>query len=321
LTVLSNEAPRSISKNSNSILEKIKAFNSVDFFKPSSFLLKKQTNFFIHSASYVNLTTDSSQKSLIFKENLEFTIKIFNTFSSYIDKFSYISTAFCIGNIGGLIDNNYHNKIKSLYRNFYEESKHATEKFLLEEEKQKGIPVQILRPSVLGGNINSKPKYFISKYMVYYLLGKFFYKNPFNNNSIRIIANFDTGLNIIPVDYTAKVISKTYLKEIKQLNIVHSKSTNLKSGMSRALETVNFNDFTFVNAPNDNIIINDKNKLEKFYYSSIGLHLNPYLISKPYEFNTKLLESIIPMPKYNLEDYIEHTIEYAKKEGFRNKRW
>ncbi|MEI6866103.1 SDR family oxidoreductase [Flavicella sp.] len=314
-------APEFISKNKGTILNKIKVLDMDAFFKPENFLSKTESNFFIHSAGSVNLSTDISQKEIIYNGVFEFTKNVFDTFSSFITKFTYISTAFSIGNIGGLIGNDYHSEKIPKYRNFYEEYKHLTERFLLKKGKEKNIDIQILRPSVLGGNIFKKSTYFVSNYMVYYLLGKFFYKNPLNDNSIRIAANFKTGLNIIPVDYVAKVITSVFDKKIEQLNIVHSKSTNIVTGMSKIIKTVDFNNFTFLNSSSGGLLLEGKNRLESIYYNTIGLHLNQYLISDPYEYDTTLLESIVPIPKYNIEDYLEDTIRYAKARKFRGEKW
>ncbi len=317
----SDAAPEFIALNKEAILAKVNVLDMDAFFKPELYLTTKEDNFFIHSAGCVNLSTDISQRETIFNGNLEFTKDIFNTFSDYITKFTYISTAFSIGNIGGLIDNDYHNSKEPQYRNFYEQSKHETEKFLLQKGKEKEVEVQILRPSVLGGNIFNKSPYFISNYMVYYLLGKFFYKSPLVGNSIRIAANFKTGLNIIPVDYVAKVIANVFQKQIDQLNIVHSKSTNIVKGMSRIIKAVDFNDFTFLNSSSGGLLLEGKNRLEDIYYKSIGLHLNQYLTSDPYEYDTQLLESIVPIPNYNVEDYLEDTINYAKNKNFKGEGW
>ncbi|NAS31870.1 NAD-dependent epimerase/dehydratase family protein [Flavobacteriaceae bacterium R38] len=320
----SGAAPESILKQKDILIKKVKVLDANAFFNPESFLKKEQNNFFIHSAGYVNLSTHESQKEEIFKENLGFTKEIFNTFYPYLSKFIYISTAFCIGNIGGLINNDYHDsEIKPIYRNFYEESKHKAEQFLKQEGSKRDVAIQILRPSVLGGNIFEQSKFFISKFMVYYLLGKFFYKNPITKNAIRITANINAGLNIIPVDYAAKVISKVFhLKEINQLNIVHPKCTHLKSGISKILESVNFKSFTIVDSQQDNEEeLANMNVLEKLYYNSIGVHLKPYLTSKPYEFETKLLELIYPMPNYDLDGYLEQTMKFAIAKNFKNERY
>lgn len=316
----SEAAPEFVSKNMDTILKRVRVMSMEAFFKPENFLSKDENNFFIHSAGCVNLSTDPSQKDLIFDGNLKLTERIFSTFSSYIKKFTYISTAFSIGNIGGLIDNDYHATTAPQYRNYYEESKHATEKYLLKSGKEESVDVQILRPSVLGGNIFEKSPFFISSYMVYYLLGKFFYKSNFGENSIRLAANFKTGLNIIPVDYVAKVIACVYRQDVEQLNIVNSESTNVVAGMSRIIKTVGFNNFTFLNSTGD-LLLEGKNKLEDIYYKSIGLHLDRYLTSTPYEYDTSLLESIVPIPKYNIQDYLEDTITYAKTNDFKGEGW
>ena len=318
-SILTNEAaPDAVIQNSSAILNKVNVLETAEFLNPADYLTASEKNYFIHSAGCVNLTTDRSQKEVLFKENLEFTKTIFEAFSSYITKFTYISTAFSIGDIGGLIDNNYHNK-EPKYRNFYEASKHAAEKFLRIEGNKLGVEIQILRPSVLGGNIFQDSKYFISKYMVYYLVGKFFHNNPLvKGKSIRLALNSETGLNIVPVDYVAKVIATVFTKNIEQLNIVQRKSTNVLNGMKRIIDTVGFKDYTFVNTSDDHFVPEAKNKLEEIYYNTIGLHLKKYITSSPYEFDTSLLESIVPMPLYNIEEYLTHTIEYAKNNKFKS---
>ncbi len=320
--VLTSEAaPSFVSDNLEEIMTRVKVLEMDAFFQPENYLSKSESNYFIHSAGCVNLTTDPSHRDAIFEDNVDLTSNIFNAFSSYIQKFTYISTAFSIGNIGGLIENDYHSEMKPLYRNFYEESKHSAEKMLLKKGAETGIEIQILRPSVLGGNIFKKSPYFISNYMVYYLFGKFFYKGFFGEASIRLAANFKTGLNIIPVDYAAKVIARVFPRDIGQLNIVHSTGTNIVKGMSRIIRAVGFTNFTFQNVSSNDLILEGKNKLEEIYYKSIGLHLGQYLTSTPYEYDTQLLESILPIPKYNVEDYLEDTIQFAKSRGFKGEGW
>ena len=317
----SNPVYQSDPKKSIHLLDRITVYNLNQFLNPKTFINTDESTYLIHSAGYVNLSLDEAHKTAIYEENYEFTKTIFDNFSPFITKFIYISTAFSIGNIGGLIQNDYHNGTIPEFRNNYEASKHASEKFIIENARKNNISYQILRPSVLGGNIFDQPKYFISKYMVYYLVGKFFYKSTALKDSVRIVTNFESGLNIVPVDYVAKVIAKVYQKNIDQLNIVHSKSTSLINGMKRILDTVDFKKLSLINSDQKHFILKNKNALEQLYYNTIGMHLEPYLTSKPSEFNTDLLESILPMPEYNLEDYLEYTIAYAKSRGFVNEKW
>lgn len=320
LNMLESEfAPKFIQDNLKDVLAKIKVVDAEVILNPESYLPKGELFYFIHSAGYVNLSTDPGNKEEIFKENYHFTKSIFSAYEGFLQKFIYISTAFSIGDLGGLIGDDYIEIQKGAYRNFYEASKHASEKFLTKAGKEKNIPIQILRPSVLGGNAMDSPSFFISKYMVFYLFAKFFHNNP-SKDHIRITANRDSGLNIIPTDYAAKVIVAVFNTDVKQLNIVHSKATNITSGISKILDTVGFYKY---NITQDivNKTIGFESALEQFYYETIGVHLSPYLTSKPYEWDTSLLESILPIPKYDLEQYLANTVEFAKLKNFRNQKW
>jgi len=312
----SKTAPREITTSIQKHLEKIAVFNTNSFFNPNNYLDASVETYCIHSAGFVNLSTNQVHKEEIFAENLDFTKRIFECFNAYITKFVYISTAYSIGDVGGIIPNTFHTKTaKPNFRNFYEESKYLAEQYLRKESKTKNIPLQILRPSVLGGNIFDNPQYFISKYMVYYLLAKFFHNTPLVNDTIRIAINKNTGLNIIPVDYAASIIEKVFTMNIEELNIVHSTSTSLVSGIHRIAETVNFKKLEIV-SPSLDILESFSSKLETLYYNSIGVHLEPYLTSTPYEYDTSLLESILPIPLYDTVDYLEHTVTYAKKRAW-----
>ncbi|MEJ1221205.1 SDR family oxidoreductase [Sediminicola sp. 1XM1-17] len=315
----SEYAPNFIKSNLQQIIDKIQVIDATLLLNPKSFLGDVKINFFIHSAGFVNLSTDIEAKEDIFKENFEFTKDIFKAYSAYIKKFIYISTAFAAGDIGGFLDNDYSTKDKGKYRNHYEASKHASEKYLLQAGKAQNIPIQILRPSVLGGNIKDQPHFFISKYMVFYLFAKFFH-NSNSGDLIRISTTETAGLNIIPTDYAAKVIVKAMDREIKQLNIVHSKETNLMAGMSKIFDVVGFDNFSFTNEK-INAMTGFKSDLEKFYYETIGIHLNPYLTSKPNQWDTSLLESIMPIPSYDLEEYLIQTVSFAKSKKFRSQQW
>lgn len=302
------------------LLGKIKVVPAHTLLSPSTFLEKQKKYHFIHSAGYVNLSVYPENKDEIFSENFDFTKNIFHAFEPYISKFTFISTAFSIGNFSGVLNNDYLSiDSPKEFRNAYEASKNATEKFLVKAGKTENIPIQILRPSVLGGNAIDHPNFFISKYMVFYLFAKFFHKSN-AGDQIRIMANADSGLNIIPTDYAAKVIVKVLETDIEQLNIVHHKETNIVRGISKILETVGFNTFD-ITQEIVNQTLGFESVLEKLYYETIGVHLNPYLTAKAYSWDTTLLESILAIPSYDVEEYLVKTVEFAKAKNFRNQNW
>jgi nucleoside-diphosphate-sugar epimerase len=285
-----------------------------------TFLEKTKGAYLIHSAGYVNLSTDEDLKDKIFDENVLLTQKLFSIFHPYIKKFIYIGTAFSSGVRKGLIANDFHNlDFKPEHRNAYEYAKFHSENFIAKECKAIGLPFQILRPSVIGGKmLGTENNYFIPKYMVFYLLAKFFYftsKRKGKQETVRFIINTDTGLNIIPVDYVAKVIVTTFERDdIEQLNIVNYNSFNMVQGLQLIMKEVGYTNFTLI--PN-NFDFQYKNTIEKLYYESIGKHLKPYFIADANEYDTTLLNSILEIPKLDNDDFT-NLIRYAIANDFQD---
>lgn len=315
----SENVPPFIHGRREQILKKIEVVDAQRLLRPETFLNGEWIDFFIHSAGYVNLSTSPEAKAEVFRENFDFTKAIFNGYSKWIKKFVYISTAFSFGDVGGTLKNDQDQNHSGNYRNHYEAAKRASEDYLLKEGRLKGIPIQILRPSVLGGNIQEAPNFFISKYMVFYLFAKFFHNNR-SKETIRLTTDCNTGLNIVPTDYAANVIVKVLEEEIGQLNIVHTQETNIMKGITRVLHAVGFSNFTFTEERITKAT-GFTSRLEEFYYETIGVHLHPYLNSKPSKWDTTLLESILPMPHYNVEEYLWQTVAFAKAANFKNQKW
>ena len=276
--------------------------------------------YFIHSAGYVNLSTDEEQREKIFEENTNITKAIFKTFSPFIKKFIYISTAFSSGERKGLIDNDFHNlKFKPTHRNAYENAKFDSENFVVEQCLSLGLPYQILRPSVIGGKmIGKESNFFIPKFMVFYLLAKFFHFTANRNSTqenVRFMVNDTTGLNIIPVDYVAKVILNTFQRDdIQQLNIVNHTSFNIVKGLQLIMKEVGYTNFSTVP---DTLDFSYLNSIEKLYYESIGKHLKPYFITEANEYDTTLLNSILEIPKIDSEA-LTNMIRYARINNFKD---
>lgn len=286
----------------------------------SDYTIKLKDAYFIHSAGYVNLSTDEDQKEKIFNENAVMTKTIFQLFSPFIKKFIYISTAFSSGIRKGLIVNDFHNlDFKLEHRNAYENAKYHSEEFVINQCKELNLPYQILRPSVIGGKmLGTDNLYFIPKYMVFYLMAKFFHftaQRKDQQENVRFSISEETGLNIIPVDYVSKVIVSTFQRtDIVQLNIVHNKSFNLVKGLQLIMKEVGYSNFSII--PNG-LDFDYKNTIEKLYYESIGKHLKPYLTSAANEYDTTLLNSILEIPKLDAESFT-NMIRYAKLHNFKD---
>jgi len=287
---------------------------------PKAYAKKLQSAYFIHSAGLVNLSTDEEQRDKIFEENTAFTKTIFETFSPFITKFIYISTAFSSGERSGIIGNDFHNlDFEPRFRNAYENAKFESEKFVIEQSNSLGLPFQILRPSVIGGKMmGTENNYFIKKFMVFYLLAKFFHFTANKSSkqlNVRFIVNSATGLNIIPVDYVAKIIFNTFQREdIQQLNIVNHTSFNIVRGLELIMNEVGYSNFSTVS---DTFDFDYQNSIEKLYYESIGKHLKPYFITDANEYDTSLLQSILPIPNVDATA-LTNMIHYARMHKFKD---
>ena len=317
----SNYTPKILlEKGTISLLKYIEIIDTDLVQLQDTFTEKLKDSYFIHSAGYVNLSTDEDQKEKIFNENAVMTKTIFQLFSPFIIKFIYISTAFSSGARKGLIDNDFHNLNFELeHRNAYENAKYHSEEFVIEQCKALNLPYQILRPSVIGGKmLGTENRYFIPKYMVFYLMAKFFHftaQRKDQQQNVRFAISENTGLNIIPVDYVSKVIVSTFERtDIVQLNIVHNQSFNLVKGLQLIMKEVGYSNFSII--PNG-LDFDYKNTIEKLYYESIGKHLKPYLTSAASEYDTTLLNSILEIPKLDSESFT-NMIRYAKLHNFKD---
>ena len=317
----SNYTPKILlEKGTISLLKYIEIIDTDLVQLQDTFTEKLKNSYFIHSAGYVNLSTDEDQKEKIFNENAVMTKTIFQLFSPFIKKFIYISTAFSSGARKGLIDNDFHNLDFELeHRNAYENAKFHSEEFVIEQCKALNLPYQILRPSVIGGKmLGTENRYFIPKYMVFYLMAKFFHftaQRKDQQQNVRFAISENTGLNIIPVDYVSKVIVSTFERtDIVQLNIVHNQSFNLVKGLQLIMKEVGYSNFSIIS---NSLDFDYKNTIEKLYYESIGKHLKPYLTSAASEYDTTLLNSILEIPKLDSESFT-NMIRYAKLHNFKD---
>jgi nucleoside-diphosphate-sugar epimerase len=306
-TLLSSSfVPQKISKIG---LEVIKSFIEVidsSNITPHKTLIQNLSDaYFIHSAGFVNLSTDAQHYDSIYNENKKVTESFLSIYGPHIKKFIYVSTAYCTGVRAGLISNDFHNlDFEPQFRNAYENAKFESEKYVARYCTEKGIEYQILRPSVIGGKLMSEENRFhVLKYMGFYLLGKFFhfYSKSKKNENVRIPITFDTGLNIIPVDYVAKVIVKSFQRnDIIQLNIAHNKSYDIAGGIKIIMEEAGHINFNLVPLEE---FKEYQNVTERLYFEKIGKHLSPYLNAPKNEYDTELLNSILPIPEIDAHTF------------------
>lgn len=265
----------------------------------------------IHCAATLNLLNTEKAKQENYTVNYQGTMNLFNQLKGKFDKFIYISTIFSCGEMSGYTNDNYLDKKNTKFRSHYERYKYLIEKRINNICKKENIQLQILRPSIISGRLMDYPYYYIPNFDHFYLFGMFFetMRKKNHNEKVRIFINKDGGLNIIPVDYAAKIVVNTIETNVKELNIVHSKNTPHNFYLAKILEMVGYNNYEFVSEKPTNL-----NSLEIIYYNSIGSAITPY-VNVDVKYETEGVKSIkknkIPEPAVieNFEGLINFAIE------------
>ena len=228
----------------------------------------------VHVASSVNLGKSDKVRREIIKNNYQATVDLIESLGQNIARVIYVSTAFASGRRKGLVTDDYLSLgVDNLqFRNHYEEFKYKAEQTIVEKSKKFGFSYTIARPSVICGRMLDNPTYYLNRYTVFYLVGTFLNKMKGKEDSFRIVGGEHTDLNIIPVDYVAKALTRLVDNtKIDQINIVSSKEVPIQEVLTKMFAVSGFHDYSFVENYYENT-----NYFEKIYYKTAGEQLSDY---------------------------------------------
>lgn len=275
----------------------------------------------IHSAAIVRLDSRDKTRDQIIKNNYQATIDLVNRFSDRLEHMIFVSTAYACGAIDGEVDNNYlrmdEGSLK--FRNYYEEYKFKAEQAVNELADKHGFDLSIVRPSIICGRLIVEPHYVMNRYIVFYLMGKFFQEMakvaPDRDQVVRIQAVEDVSLNMIPVDYVAKTIVRVLRnKDIKQLNIVNSVPFPMKNIVEKSMAMNGYKNLVFVNEEPA-----DKTALETVFYKTVARQLVQYVDASHHTFDTTELRSLMhDVVEPNLDDTFDSLFEFAQDRNYQN---
>lgn len=217
------------------------------------------------------------------------------------------------------------------FRNHYEKTKLQGEQLVKKYEKETKVRCRIFRPSTIAGKLIENVKGEIYKFDVFYGWAYFFlkykakeYKNNLNSiydeNMImnaRIAINNAAGLNIVPVDFAAKVLYQVCKQDIAgdYFHLVSDQETSHKLYLGKILEILNITGFSFVEG-----IPTDLNAFERFYYKTVDSVFTPYIHQKEINFNTDNLQELYAQqnlycPVIN-EENLKILLGFAKTKNF-----
>jgi len=285
---------------------------------------------FFHIASLTDFRNKDSIKQKLFQTNIEGTKFILNLSKVLkVKNFHYISSAYVCGeNFGEISPYLINNK---RFHNNYEESKLIAENHVENYCKQNNINYMIYRISTISGRLLEKPIGYINKFDVFYAWAHFFYNLRYKMGllpdqqltlKIRLQLSENQGMNIVPVDYAAKLImaianDKGFQKAEKKVHIVNNENFDHREQAKNIFELLNITGYTFTNeAPPES----DRNDFEKIYYKFIGDIFDGYLNKGNMVFLTNNLNKfknvLKTCPKIHKNNYLK-LLEFAIKKQFK----
>lgn len=284
----------------------------------------------IHTAAETDLSNTATAQEKSFTNNYLATKHLLAWCTPQLHKFIFVSSAFSIGHYEGLITDQYiqisangdpvlNTAIEN--RNPYERFKIQMEYELIQYCLQQGKAWQIIRPSSICGRMLDEPLYYTPTFNVFYLFGKFLLACSSSDilragEKIRIESNPAGSMNIVPVDYVAKAIVRSFENDtINQLNAVNSRQVPITyllqcMGSYAGVKC----DLTACAPPPESM-----SRLEKQYYETIGPMFSSYLSTPVHQFDTSRLRTIIPdIVEADVEKGFKDLYEFAYENEFRS---
>lgn len=284
----------------------------------------------IHTAAETDLSNTATAHEKAFNHNYLATKHLLTWCTPQLRKFIFVSSAFSIGHYEGVITDQYiqidaggdpvlNGAIEN--RNPYEKFKIKMEYELIQYCRQHGKAWQIIRPSSICGRMLDEPLYYTPTFNVFYLFGKFLLACSLSNvlrtgEKIRIESNPAGSMNIVPVDYVAKAIVKSFENDtIDQLNAVNSRHVPITylfqcMGSYAGVKC----DLTECAPPPESMSV-----LEKQYYETIGPMFSSYLSTPIHQFDTVRLREIMhDIVEADVEKGFKDLYEFAYENQFRS---
>lgn len=275
----------------------------------------------IHSAATVNLNNKEKTKELVVNNNYWASIKLVERFADKIEHMIFVSTAYSCGVIHGEVTDNYldMNASDLEFRNYYEEYKFKAEQDIYKIAQKHNFSLSIVRPSIISGRLIVEPLFVMKRYIVFYLMGKFFMEvaklRRHADELVRIKANKEAYLNVIPVDYVAKAIVRILRNpDVREMNLVSGKPFPMYKIVEKSMEMNGFSNLLFVDEEPE-----DKSAVEAVFYKTVAKQLLQYVEASHHTFDTSALrEMMSDIPEPNIEEHFNELFEFAQARQYAN---
>jgi nucleoside-diphosphate-sugar epimerase len=296
-----------------------------------NYIINQEIDFFFHSAALTNMWHDEISRLKLEATNVNGTKNILKLASEIkkLKEFDYIGTAYCCGKTYGLIKPDYINT-QNPFRNNYERTKLEAELLVRNFEKETGKKCRYFRPSVVSGRMIENKIGATTKFDVFYGWGAFFlhlkkkYVKDLNNLisepveiKVRYQASKKTGLNIVPVDYCAKIIYQVCTNDHpdRSFHLAYKKELPHSYYFPLILKSLNI---TGVEMVEERVI--PANSDEKFYQKSVAQVFGNYMNSENIiEFDMpKIINNKSEINKVDMEQdsYFTKMLSFAVQNSY-----
>jgi nucleoside-diphosphate-sugar epimerase len=250
-------------------------------------LLNLKIDEVFHVAAITDFRDSSAVRAALSLNILQGTKRMLELATSLnIGAFNYISTAYVCGTDTGHIRPTPCTQAQN-YRNPYEQIKAQAEALLPYFEAQTGLPTRIFRPSTICGRMMEGTLGTTSKFDVFYGWASFFAREiqraPSHGAApVRIHHNANAGLNIVPVDYCAKLMLAICNANTKGgiFHLAHDQNLPHNQWIGQVMAELNVE-----NTQLTTVEPTDKTLVEQRYYRTVGKLFRGYLLSASLHFD------------------------------------
>lgn len=257
---------------------------------------------FIHAGALTDLRTQRLAGSMLEEVNVAGTRRILDLANSCtVGNLVYISSAYACGVAAGQIAPDFVNP-DWRFRNAYEESKLRAELLVREHARENGRRCTVLRPSTVCGRLIESPVGSTSSFDGFYGWASFFWRERLKRSAchaasidrpvdldLRIQINPGSGLDIVPVDYLAKVTCEALEAEeaSRSYHVASGSEISHADYVPWILDSLNVRGWTLVE---EEPML--KSVAERAYYRSVGQTYTRYAVGPPTSFATDGIERI-----------------------------
>lgn len=272
----------------------------------------------LHCAGSTNLLLTREARREVAAANYHGTVQLLNSLEGVaVSRFIYISTAFSCGiqHASTVIPHDFSTIKVADFRNPYERCKYLTERTVEGYCRKRDLPVQILRPAIVCGRLIDPPLYVTNKFDVFYGWAKFFYhmQHLADGKKVRIAINREGSLNIVPVDYVAKVIAEVMDNdEVSHLNIVNSVPVRHVDSIPVMLQETAGIPYELVDE-----VPKHQTDIERRYYKTAGRVFAPYITTHNQVFEP-VVSSCCALDEGDVDSCFPELIKYAVRKQFKD---